>query len=50
MDGRLKGDQREDVRRLHSKGAAGSAPRLDTRNELAEKLHRSLEFQPRVID
>ena len=42
MDRRLKGDERQHVGGLDPKGAAGGMPRLETRDELAEKLHRSL--------
>jgi hypothetical protein len=50
MDRDLKGDERKHVCGLHAKGTAGSAPRLHTRDELAEKLHRSLGSSRASLD
>jgi hypothetical protein len=50
MNRRLERDEREHVGRLHVKGAARSAPRLKTREKLAEKLHRSLGCSRASLD
>ena len=50
MNGRLVRDERQHVAGLHVEGAAGGVPRLETRDELAEKLHRSLGSSRASLD
>jgi len=47
MDGRLEGDERQDVRWLHAKRAACGTPGLYPGDELTKELHRSLWSVPR---
>jgi hypothetical protein len=47
MDRGVKRDQGKNVVGLHAKRASGGAPCVHPGNESAEKLHRSLGFQPR---
>jgi hypothetical protein len=47
MDSRLEGNERQNVRWLHTKGATCGTPSLDSGDELMKELHRSVWSVPR---